>query len=80
MLNPDARPDGWRAHVLAAEIGPGVYRAHIQMFLTEENPGLIYTVNLVQDPAINDQAAYAHLYAIPHTRHSLCLAGHDMCL
>ena len=62
MLNPDARPDGWRAHILAAETAPGVCRAHIQMFLTEENPGLIYTVNLVQDSAITDLAAYAHLY------------------
>lgn len=63
MLNPDLRPGGWRAHVLAAEIRPGgVCVAHIQMFLTEENPGLIYTVKLGEDPALVDLAAHAHLY------------------
>ncbi|HWR14747.1 MAG TPA: hypothetical protein VN577_07950 [Terriglobales bacterium] len=62
MLNSNARPDGWRAHVLAAETRPGRCLAHVQMFLTEENPGLIYTVNLAQDPVICDQTAHAHLY------------------
>ena len=62
MLNPDARPDGWRAHVLAAETRTGSSLAHIQMFLTRENPGLIYTINLVRDPAITEYAAHAHLY------------------
>jgi hypothetical protein len=62
MLNPDARPDGWRAHVLAAETRPGSCLAHVQMFLTGENPGLIYTINLVEDSAITDYAAHAHLY------------------
>jgi hypothetical protein len=32
------------------------------MFLTEHNPGRIYTVNLAQDPAIIQQNAHAHLY------------------
>ena len=62
MLNPDVRPDGWRAHVLAAEAQPGVCVAHIQMFLTEENPGLIYTVCLARDAAIAEHGAFAHLY------------------
>jgi hypothetical protein len=62
MLNTDARPDGWRAHILAAETRPGTCLAHIQMFLTEENPGLIYTVNLVEDSAITEHNAHAHLY------------------
>jgi hypothetical protein len=62
MLNPDARPNGWRAHVLAAEARPATFLAHIQMFLTEENPGLIYTVNLAQDPTITQHDAYAHFY------------------
>jgi hypothetical protein len=62
MLNPDARPNGWRGHVLAAETRPGVCMAHIQMFLTEENPGLIYTVNLAQDSGITGHEAFAHLY------------------
>ena len=62
MLNSDARPDGWRAHVLAAETRQGVCLAHVQMFLTEENPGLIYTINLAQDSSIGDRVAQAHLY------------------
>lgn len=62
MLNPDARPDGWRAHVLASETKSGECLAHVQMFLTEENPGLIYTVSLARDSAITGHAAFAHLY------------------
>lgn len=62
MLNPDARPNGWRGHVLAAETRPGMCMAHIQMFLTEENPGLIYTVNLAQDSGVTGHEAFAHLY------------------
>lgn len=63
MLDPSARPRaGWRAHVLAAETRLGTCLAHIQMFLTEHNPGRIYTVNLAQDPAITQQNAHAHLY------------------
>ena len=63
MLDSDVRPDGWRAHVLAAEMRPGSCLAHIQMFLTEDNPGLIYTVNLVQnDLSVTEYAAHAHLY------------------
>jgi hypothetical protein len=32
------------------------------MFLTEENPGLIYTVCLARDAAIVEHNAFAHLY------------------
>jgi len=62
MLDTDARPAGCLAHVLAAETRPGLCLAHIQMFLTEHNPRQIYTVNLVQDSAITEPAAHAHLY------------------
>jgi len=63
MLDPGARPRaGCRAHVLAAEMRLGTCLAHIQMFLTEHNPGRIYTVNLAQDPAIPEPSAHAHLY------------------
>jgi hypothetical protein len=63
MLDPGARPRaGWRAHVLAAEIRLGTCLAHIQMFLTEHNPGRIYTVTLAQDPGIPEPSAHAHLY------------------
>jgi hypothetical protein len=62
MLDPEVRPDGWRAHVLAAEIRPGACMAHVQMFLSEENPANIYRVFIAKDPAIAGQEAHAHLY------------------
>jgi hypothetical protein len=62
MLNPEARPAGWRAHILAAEVRPGACLAHVQMFLTEDNPGQIYTINLVQDAGLTEYAAHAHIY------------------
>ena len=48
--------------IQAAETRLGTCLAHIQMFLTEHNPGRIYTVNLAQDPAITQQNAHANLY------------------
>jgi hypothetical protein len=62
MLQHGARPAGWRGHILSAETRPGMFLAHIQMFLTEENPSQIYTIILAQDSAISDHAAHAHLY------------------
>jgi hypothetical protein len=62
MLNPNLRPDGWRAHILAAEAQPGVCAAHIQMFLTEESGGPIYTIVLARDTAISEHNAFAHAY------------------
>jgi hypothetical protein len=38
MLTPGARPDGWRAHFLCAEVRPDECLAHVQMFLTEDWP------------------------------------------
>jgi hypothetical protein len=62
MLDDAARPDGWKAHIIAAEIKPGLALAHVQMFLTQENPGLIYTVKLAEDLAFVDPAVAAHAY------------------
>lgn len=62
MLDSDVRPDGWRAHVLAAETRPGACLAHIQMFLTENNPAHIYTINLAQnDLDVSAYEAHAHI-------------------
>jgi hypothetical protein len=62
MLNDEARPDGWKAHILAAEVKPGLCQAHVQMFLTKENPNMIYTVKLVEDPSLVGQGVAAHAY------------------
>lgn len=46
MLPPGTRPDGWRAHVLCAEIRPGTCLAHVQTFVSEDWPTPAYTVRL----------------------------------
>jgi hypothetical protein len=62
MLEPGVRPDGWKAHFLAAEVAGGVCLAHVHMFLTEDSPGQIYTINLGSDPANQEPKGYAHKY------------------
>ena len=62
LMNPKARPAGWRAHILAAEVQAGVCAAHVQMFLTEEHVGPIYSVVLAGDQAIEGDDAFAHAY------------------
>lgn len=62
MLTPGARPDGWRAHVLCAEVRPGECLAHVQMFLTEDWPAPSYTIRLAKDPSIAEIQACGHLY------------------
>jgi len=61
MLRPGARPAGWRAHILAAEIKSGECLAHVQTFLTEDWPAPIYTVRLGRPTNVPDLAA-AHRY------------------
>ncbi len=62
MLQPGVRPDGWKAHFLAAEVTGGILLAHVHMFLTEDSPGQIYTVALGSDPSNQEQKGYAHGY------------------
>ena len=62
MLNPNARPDGWRAHLVCAEVMPGSCLAHVQMFLTEDWPAPTYTVRLAADPAVVGTSAVGHIY------------------
>lgn len=62
MLNPAVRPDGWRAHVLCAEIRPGACLAHVQMFVSEDWPAPAYTVHLASDAAIVHLRAAGHAY------------------
>jgi hypothetical protein len=49
MMVPNTRPDGWRAHVLAAEIKNGGCLAYVQAFLTEDWPAPIYIVVLARE-------------------------------
>lgn len=62
MLTPGARPNGWRAHVLCAEIKPGECLAYVQMFVSEDWPAPIYAVRLARDPAIVNCRAAGHVY------------------
>jgi hypothetical protein len=62
MLPAGARPDGWRAHVLAAELKNGEAVAHVQLFLTEDWPAPIYTVRVGRHPDMADRQAAGHAY------------------
>lgn len=62
MLNPNARPAGWRAHILCAEVSPKGCFAHVQMFLTEDWPAPIYTICLAGDLAEVDSIPRGHIY------------------
>jgi hypothetical protein len=62
MLDPNIRPDGWRAHVLCAEVTPGGCFAHVQMFLTADWSAPIYTIRLAVDPTVVDARAAGHVY------------------
>jgi hypothetical protein len=63
MLNPNARPDGWRAHLVCAEVIPGGCFAHVQMFLTEDWPAPTYTIRLAAaDTAVVGNGAAGHIY------------------
>jgi hypothetical protein len=66
MVDPNIRPDGWRAHLLCAEIKPGECIAHVQMFLTKDWRAPIYTIRLANDPAIAGVTAAGHSYCYYH--------------
>jgi hypothetical protein len=61
IMVSNTRPDGWRAHVLAAEIKNGECLAYVQTFLTEDWPAPIYTVVLGKVERVADRAA-GHIY------------------
>jgi hypothetical protein len=62
MLNSNARPDGWRAHLVCAEVIPGGCFAHVQMFLTEDWRAPAYTIRLAVDPGVVGIGASGHSY------------------
>ena len=62
MLNPNARPDGWRAHLVCAEVIPAGCFAHVQMFLTEDWPAPTYTIRLAVGSEVVDPRASGHIY------------------
>ncbi len=72
MLPAGTRPQGWRGHVLAAEIKGGVCLAHVQMFLSEEFPARTYTVRLAQ--TTDSDSGSGHLFAYyedgPHGKYA----------
>jgi hypothetical protein len=61
-MQTGARPAGWRAHLLCAEIKPGECLAHLQMFISEDWPAPAYTVRLARQAALSDTYAVGHAY------------------
>jgi hypothetical protein len=57
-----ARPAGWRAHLLCAEIKPGECLAHMQMFISEDWPSQAYTIRLTRQAALVDCRGAGHAY------------------
>jgi len=62
MMPPGARPDGWCAHVLCAEISAGQCLAHVQMFISEDWPAPAYTVRLGCISIHRESNASGHAY------------------
>jgi hypothetical protein len=66
LLSPFAMgltpPDGWRAHVLAAEIRPGVCVAHVQMFVTCDWNSPIRTIILAKSESFTTHEAAGHIF------------------
>lgn len=62
LLDPNVRPDGWRAHVLCAEVIPGECLAYVQTFVTEDWAAPAYAVRLSRDASIVDRSATGHAY------------------
>ncbi len=55
-------PDGWRAHVVAAEVRPGGCVAHVQMFITSDWMSPIRTILLAKSGAFTSLEAAGHLF------------------
>jgi len=55
-------PDGWQAHILAAEIAGGVCRAHVQLFICEDFPSRPYTITLSKGPSEAVEGGHGHMY------------------
>lgn len=58
------RPDGWVAHVLAADIAPEGCLAHVQLFVCEDYRPRVYTVRLADrtDDGPIDARGHAYVY------------------
>lgn len=75
MMVPGTRPDGWRAHVLGAEVRPGECRACLQMFLSDAWPSRVYTVSLAKDRSIIETQAFGTFYVYVEKESSSRLVG-----
>jgi hypothetical protein len=66
----NARPDGWVGHALAADVTNGEYRAHVQLFISEDFQPRIHTVRLGHDSTDRNVKAQGHAYIyFPDGRH-----------
>ena len=55
-------PDGWRAHMIAAEIRPEACVAHVQMFITSDWSAPIRTIMLAKPETFTSHEAAGHLF------------------
>ena len=66
LLSPAALglspPDGWRSHVIGAEILPDGFLAHVQMFVTCDWQAPIRTIVLARTTSLNFRAVAGHLF------------------
>jgi hypothetical protein len=56
------RPDGWQAHILAAEITTESFLAHVQLFLCEDFRPRTYTVILAPNAIGAAPVSFGHFY------------------
>ena len=67
-----AHPDGWRAHILAAEAKDGLLVTYVQIFLSPDWPAPIYAVTLGHADREHRSAAHIYVYNAdgPHGKYA----------
>jgi hypothetical protein len=62
MLIPGLRPNGWRGHILSAEIASGQCLAYVQTFISEDWLAPIYAIELANNVTFAGTRSKAHAY------------------
>ncbi|HEX3682192.1 MAG TPA: hypothetical protein VHU83_06585 [Bryobacteraceae bacterium] len=63
QLRDGGRPDGWKGHIVAAEINAQACLAHVQLFVCEDFPPRIFTIKLASNVDNSRSSGCGHLYA-----------------
>lgn len=75
---PDARPDGWRGHVLAAEAKDGVLFAYVQTFLSPDWPAPIYSIVLGRAEHLPKSRGHLYVYSSEGQNGKYAGAAYDL--